>query len=327
MSDLLAALQLPNPFDVNWTTLVNWSAVTNTALKILLALVLAWIAYRVLIVLIHRLERSVASDDPAAITLHGQRIRTLAGLARSVGIVLIVLLTLFMVLGSLGLNIGPLLATAGVAGLAISFGAQSLVKDIITGLFILFENQFGVGDVIRVGDVSGGVERMTLRVTVLRDIRGTVHVIPNGTIDRVSNLTRSWSRVVFEVGVAYKEDADRVMDVMRDVGRQLWDDPNWRPMLVEEITVPGIESFGDSAVNIRIMAKTVPLKQWDVARELRRRLKHRFDEEEIEIPFPHQTFYWGDGQMPPAFAGEGDQLRASSYQQEGSGTPATNAQR
>jgi moderate conductance mechanosensitive channel len=136
------------------------------------------------------------------------------------------------------MHIGPLLAGAGVIGLAISFGAQSLVRDIISGLFILFENQFGVGDVIRIGDVAGRVERMTLRIVVLRDVHGTVHIVPNGEIKRVSNLTRSFSRAVLEIGVAYKEDVDHVMDVMRDVGEELWDDPEWRPLLIEEPPCP-----------------------------------------------------------------------------------------
>ena len=140
---------------------------------------------------------------------------------------------------------------------------------------------------------------MTLRVVVLRDVHGVVHIVPNGEIKKVSNLTRTWSRVVLDVGVAYKEDVDRVMEVMRDVGRELWDDPEWRPLLVEAVEVPGIESFDESSVTIRMMAKTLPLKQWDVGRELRRRLKRRFDRENIEIPFPHQKLVWDGGTPPP----------------------------
>ena len=285
-----------------WPAALTWASLAETTLRVIPPLILAWLAYRLLGVLLRRIERSVGPDD-GTISLQEQRTRTLVGLARNVGIVVIAVITLFMVLQALGVQIGPLLAGAGVVGLAISFGAQSLVKDIISGLFILFENQFGVGDVIRVREVSGRVDRMTLRVVVLRDVHGVVHVIPNGEITMVSNLTRSWSRAVLDVGVAYKEDADHVMDVMREVGATLWDDPEWRPLLTEEITVPGIESFGDSAVNIRMMATTVPLKQWDVARELRRRLKRRFDAEGIEIPFPHRTFYWGEKQIPSAFTG------------------------
>ena len=266
--------------------------------RILVILVLAWIAFRVLGVLLRRIEHSVGESPMGTITVQEQRVKTLVSLVRSVGIVVILVITLFMVLNAIGLNIGPLLAGAGVIGLAISFGAQSLVKDIISGLFILFENQFGVGDVIRVKDLSGRVEKMTLRIVVMRDVHGVVHIVPNGEITAVSNLTRAFSRAVMEIGVAYRENVDRVMEVMRDVGREMWEDPEWRPLLTEEITVPGIESFGDSSVNIRVMATTVPLKQWDVAREVRRRIKNRFDAEGIEIPFPHRTVYWGEGQQP-----------------------------
>lgn len=268
--------------------------------RILAALVVGWLAYWALKLVLRRVERSLGEPDPAHVSIQDQRIRTLLPLGRTVGMVVIVVIVLLMLLSALGVNLGPLLAGVGVIGLAISFGAQSLVKDIISGLFILFENQFGVGDVIRIDPVSGAVESMTLRVVVLRDVHGVVHIIPNGEIKRVSNLTRSWSRVVLDVGVDYREDADRVMEVMRDVGRELWADPQWRPLLVEELTVPGIESFTDSAVTIRILSKTLPLKQWDVARELRRRLKRRFDAEGISIPFPQRTVHVEGGQFPGA---------------------------
>jgi moderate conductance mechanosensitive channel len=160
------------------------------------------------------------------------------------------------------------------------------------------EGQFGVGDVVEVAGVSGLVEKITLRTTILRDVEGRVHIVPNGEITRVTNMTKAWSRAVLNVGVAYREDSDRVMDVLRDLLHDFHQDPEWGPLLLEEPVVPGIESFDDSAVTIRIMAKTLPLKQWDVARELRRRIKKRFDADGIEIPFPHRTFYWGDGQMP-----------------------------
>jgi small-conductance mechanosensitive channel len=291
---------------LDWRDMVDVAALINTAWKILAILVLGWLAYTVLKLLLRRVERSSATADPGTISLQEQRIHTLVGLLRSVGIVFILVIVLFMVLKAVGLDIGPLLAGAGVVGLAISFGAQSLVKDVISGLFILFENQFGVGDVIRIGDVSGRVERLTLRIVVMRDIQGVVHIVPNGEIKQVSNLTRAFSRAVMEVGVAYKEDVDHVMAVMREVGDSMWSDPEWRPLLTEEITVPGIEAFADSSVNIRIMATTIPLKQWDVARELRRRIKKRFDAEGIEIPFPHRTVFWGEGQMPGREQGTGN---------------------
>jgi len=294
---------LPGRVKREWSDLFDWPQLTATGLRILAALVVGWLAYRALRLVLRRIERSIAASETGVVSVQEQRAKTLISLVRSMGLVVISVLVMFMVLGALGIDLGPLLAGAGVIGLAISFGAQSLVKDIISGLFILFENQFGVGDVIRVEQgVGGAVERMTLRVVILRDVQGVVHVIPNGEIKRVSNLTRTWSRVVMEVGVAYDEDADRVMDVMRDVGRELWEDMQWRPLLIEPVEVPGIESFGESAVNIRIMAKTVPLKQWEVARELRRRLKRRFDAERISFPFPQHTVHWAGGQPPVVLA-------------------------
>lgn len=268
------------------------------AARVAVVLLLAWLSYRLLGVLLRRVERSVDADAKGTVTLQEQRLRTLLSLLRSVGVTVIGLITLFMVLNAVGVDIGPLLAGAGVVGLAISFGAQSLVKDIISGLFILIENQFGVGDVVRIGDVSGTVEKMTLRIVVLRDAHGVVHIVPNGAITIASNLTRSFSRAVMDVGVDHREDVDRVIAVMRDVGREMWEDPQWRPLLIDEISVPGVESFAEASVSIRIVATTVPLKQWEVARELRRRIKKRFDAESIHLPFPHRTLFWGDGQMP-----------------------------
>ena len=296
-----------------WSDLFNWPALTATGLRVVGALVVCVIAYYALEAILRRVERTVERDG--VVTVQEQRTRTLVSLLRSVGRVVIGVLALFMVLGALGLQLGPLLAGAGVVGLAVSFGAQSLVKDVISGLFILMENQFGVGDVVRLEGVSGAVERMTLRVVVLRDVYGVVHIVPNGEIKKVSNLTRGWARVVLDVSVAYKEDPDRVMEVMRDEGRRLWEDPAWRPVLLEEAQVPGIESFGESGINIRMWLKVLPLKQWETAREMRRRLKHRFDAEGIEIPFPHQTVYWGEGQSPTemnALAGTATRARAGA---------------
>jgi small conductance mechanosensitive channel len=281
-----------------WRDLLHPDVLLASALRVVGAVIVAGLLWWILRLVIRRIEKSLGTPQPGSLTTSEQRTRTLVSLLRSVGRVIIFVIFLFMLLSAIGLDLGPLLAGAGVVGLAISFGAQSLVKDVISGLFILIENQFGVGDVIRLEGVSGAVERMTLRVVVLRDVHGVVHIVPNGEIKRVSNLTRTWSRVVLDVGVAYKEDVDRVMEVMRDVGRELWDDPEWRPLLVEAVEVPGIESFDESSVTIRMMAKTLPLKQWDVGRELRRRLKRRFDRENIEIPFPHQKLVW-DGSSPP----------------------------
>lgn len=287
----------PGFWERQWEELVDLPALVTVAWRVALVVAISWGAYRVLLLLLRRVERSVEKADGTTISLHEQRVQTLSGLLRSVGIGFIVLVATFMLLRAVGLDIAPLLAGAGVIGLAVSFGAQSLVKDIISGLFILFENQFGVGDVVRIRDVSGRVERMTLRIVVMRDLHGVVHVVPNGEITQVSNLTRAFSRAVLEIRVPYREDVDRVMALLREVGASLWEDPDWRPLLTEEVTVPGIESFGESAVNVRVLATTLPLKQWDVARELRLRIKRRFDAEGIRMPHPQLTVYRGHDEM------------------------------
>lgn len=281
---------------------INWAILIPRMMKVVFVILLGFVVYRLLKVATGRLEREVQEDDPLVKRLREQRAKTLAGLLNNVGLVVIAIVVLLTSIKALGIDIGPALATAGVAGLAISFGAQSLVKDIISGAFILMEGQFGIGDVVRVGDIAGMVEKITLRTTILRDVQGVVHIIPNGSIDRVSNLTKTWSRAVLDIGVAYREDVDRVIAVMRDIGAEFARDPEWGQLLIEPPEVPGVEAFADSAVTIRMVAKTVPLKQWDIARELRRRIKKRFDAERIEIPYPHLTFYWGEQQVPAALA-------------------------
>jgi moderate conductance mechanosensitive channel len=288
---------------INWDEMLQWEVLLPRAMKIVLVVFIAIIAYRLVTVLIRKLlQREIEEEDPLVRRLREQRAQTLASLLGNVAAISVFVVATLTILDIMLDNIGPILASFGIIGLAFSFGAQSLVKDVISGTFMLIEGQFGVGDVVKVSDVSGLVEKITLRTTVLRDIEGAVHIVPNGEITRVTNMTKAWSRAVLHIGVAYREDADRVMDVLRDLLRDFQADPEWGPLLLEEPVVPGIESFGDSSVNIRIMAKTLPLKQWDVSRELRRRIKKRFDEEGIEIPFPHVTFYWGAGQAPASGA-------------------------
>ena len=193
-------------------------------------------------------------------------------------------------LAALGTPIGPLLASAGVVGLALGLGAQSLIKDIIAGFFVLLEDQYRVGEVVRINDqFSGQVEELNLRRTVLRGLDGSATIIANGEIRVVTNLTREWSRVVLDVSVSYRENVRQVMDVMRRVGVELWEDPSWRPLLLEEPQVLGVENFSESGVVVRMLAKTRPLKQWDVGRELRARLKEAFDREGIAIALPHRV--------------------------------------
>lgn len=275
------------------------------AFRIALVVIVAFLAYRLVKLVTRRIVlRDILEEDPLVKRQRKQRIETIAALMNNVAATVIVTLAVLTSLNYVGVPIASLLASVGVAGLAISFGAQSLVKDIITGAFIVMEGQYGIGDVIKLGDTSGLVERLTLRTTTLRDTYGTVHTIPNGQITQVSNLTKSWSRAVVDVTVAYREDIDRVVGILHDLLGQLAGDPQVGQLLIGEPDPPGIESVSDSGIVVRLMVKTVPLKQWDVARELRRRIKYRFDAEGIQIPSPSLTFYWGNGQMPPALAAE-----------------------
>jgi len=236
-----------------------------------------------------RIPRLMPAGKEVVITEREKRVHTVASLLRTVGTSLVVIVAVMMVLREVGLDITPLMAGAGVAGLAIGFGAQSLIRDVIAGFFILLEDQFHVGDVIQVAGVNGQVEQMTLRLTTVRDLQGTVHFIPNGEIKVVSNLTKEWSRVVLEIGVDYEEDVDRVIEVLAEVGRSLTEDESFGKLVLEPPQVLGVEALTDSQVTIRMLAKTVPFKQWEVARELRRRIKSGFDREGIRAPYPHRV--------------------------------------
>ena len=205
-----------------------------------------------------------------------------------------------------GLNIQPLpalLAGAGVIGLAVGFGAQTLVKDVITGVFILAEDQFRVGDVVRVNDKSGLVEEITIRTIRLRDLGGNVHMIPFSSVEMVENMTKDFSRYVFDVGIAYREDVDEVIDVLRDLGAEMQADDYYGPLINQPIEIMGLDQFADSAVIIRARLTTKPIKQWEVGREFNRRMKRMFDELGIEIPFPHQTIYFGEDKSGDAPSG------------------------
>jgi small-conductance mechanosensitive channel len=199
-----------------------------------------------------------------------------------------------MILGELGIQLGPLLATAGIGALAIGFGAQSLVKDVISGFFIILENHYRIGDVIEVAGVSGLVESVSLRRTVLRDLEGKVHTVPNGEIKVVSNLSKEWSRALVDIGISYREDIDQIIDLLAQIGKELEAEEPYKSAILEPPQILGVERFGESQLVIRMIVKTMPLKQWEVGRELRRRLKNRFDEKGIQIPLPHRVLFWGE---------------------------------
>jgi small conductance mechanosensitive channel len=259
-------------------------------LKILGIIIVAWILIQFVKAAVSRFEKRFAGDSASE---KAKRITTLSAIIRTTVIISIYTAALIMIIEECGIAIGPLLAGAGIAGLAIGFGAQSLVKDVISGFFIILEDQIRVGDVVTIAGVGGIVEAISLRTTRLRDIEGRVHIVPNGLIDVATNFTREWSRALVEIGVAYKEDVDRVIGVLSEVGEDLRNDPDFKDLILEPMTVQGLDSFGDSSVNIRIFFKTLPIKQWDVAREFRKRVKKAFDQRGISIPFPHRTIYMG----------------------------------
>jgi small conductance mechanosensitive channel len=250
------------------------------------------VARRLLRVLTNRLRHIADDADPTTLSAAEQRAHTLAGIAHNIGAVLIWLGAALMILDQF-IAIGPLLAGVGVVGLAVSFGAQSLVKDVISGFFVLLENQFAVGDVVEIDGTAGKVEHMTLRVVMLRDLSGVLHIIPNGSITKVSNMTRGFSRTVVDVSVPYGEPTDRVLRLLRDLAAELAADPAWRDACSEPPQVLGIEALADSAVTIRVVFATTAGRQWDVGREFRRRVKNRFDAEGIAIPFPQRTVHLG----------------------------------
>lgn len=239
-----------------------------------------------------------------------KRASTLALVVQNILVVVIVAVAVITVLGELGIEIGPVLAAAGIVGLAVGFGAQNLVKDVINGFFILLEDQIRVGDVVNIAGKGGLVERVNLKMTILRDLAGNVHFIPNGQIDIVTNMTKDYSRYVFDIGVAYREDIDEVFQVIKQVDEELRSDPEYKADILEPIEILGLDQFADSAIVIKARTKTRPIQQWRVAREFNRRLKKAFDEHDIEIPFPHVTLYMGqdkDGSAPPmqvALSGE-----------------------
>ncbi len=269
---------------------IDGEAAFRNALQVLGIWVLAWVALHVVNLAARKIEKSVDDGDDSITTLREKRGRTISQLLRSVGRVVIVTIAVLLTF-NVFINIAPILAGAGILGLAISFGAQSLVRDIISGFFILLENQFAVGDVIEAAGKSGVVEKMTMRVVMLRDLEGTMHVIPNGEMKVVSNKTRGWARAVVDISVPYTENVDRALAVVRDEAAQFSTDRTWGLQLDGPVEVLGVESMTDNAVVIRTLLKTQPGSQWNVDREFRRRLINRFAKESIESPFQQRRVH------------------------------------
>jgi moderate conductance mechanosensitive channel len=262
----------------------------RAAFRVIGIWLLAWLALRVVRLTAERIEKSVDDGDDSVTTMRERRGRTISQLLRSVGRIVIVTIAVLLTF-NVFINIAPILAGAGILGLAVSFGAQSLVRDVIAGFFILSENQFGLGDVIEVAGKAGVVERMTLRVVVLRDLEGAMHIVPNGELKVVTNRTRGWARSVVDVGVPYDVDLDRAIGVIRDEAAQFASDSVWAIQLDGPLEVLGVESLGDSAIVIRTLIKTQPGSQWSAGREFRRRLILRLDREGIQIPLPERRVH------------------------------------
>ncbi|MFW6368672.1 MAG: mechanosensitive ion channel family protein [Spirochaetota bacterium] len=277
--------------------------------RLLLILIVAAVVMRLLSVLLKRLRplvmgrlrRGGIEENDGELE---KRVDTLLGILKTAIKVIVWLILVMLLLNQLGIDVAPIIAGAGILGLAVGFGAQALVSDVISGFFMLLENQIRAGDVAIVNGTGGLVESVGLRTIILRDLSGTVHTIRNGKIDMVSNMTKEWSAIVLDIGVGYSEDVDHVMEVMAQVDEELRSDESFRSLILQPMEIFGLDNFGDSALVIKGRIKTKPIQQWAVGREYRRRLKIAFDREGIEIPFPHRTLYWGNEMDPSRLIGQ-----------------------
>lgn len=240
------------------------------------------------------LRTRTRKEDEISKSEHEKRINTLTGIISTILKVILVFLFIVILLEKLGVAIGPILASAGIIGLAVGFGAQELVRDMISGFFILLEDQIRIGDAVELNGVWGVVESIELRTIKLRDMSGVVHVFQNGKINKLSNMSKDWSALIINVGVAYKEKYDHVVKVIEEVGKEMYTNSRFKNIMIEPLEVSGLNEFADSAIVIRVILKTRPGMQWETGREFRRRIKEAFDSANIEIPFPHRTVYWGE---------------------------------
>jgi moderate conductance mechanosensitive channel len=261
--------------------------------------------------LIYRADKS----DKGNVIEVEKRIKTLVGILT--GVISIILWAVFIMiaLNKFGVEIAPILASAGIVGLAVGFGSQELVRDFLSGFFILLEDQVRAGDVAVINGTGGLVEKIELRTITLRDFSGVVHIFQNGKINTLSNMTKEWSAIVFDIGVAYKEDVDNVMKIMKEVGDEMQKDELFSNSFIEPIEIFGLDQFADSALVIKARIKTRPIQQWSVGREYRRRLKIAFDKNNIEIPFPHTTVYWGEEISPLQLNVNDNRIKTSAGKQ------------
>jgi len=290
----------PEVWQTIYTSIAKW--VISTLPSVVLILLLILISIKLLNYSLKkfrlRQKRQAEKEGKTANQELEKRQDTLLGILRGVGKLVIWIIGLMVLLNNVGVDVGPLIAGAGILGLAVGFGAQELVRDFISGFFLLLENQVRSGDVAIINGTGGLVEKISLRTITLRDLSGIVHVFQNGKISTLSNMTKTWSAMVFDIGIAYKENTDEATKIIKQVGEGLAQDEAFKDALIDPLEVFGVDSFGDSAVVIKARFKTKPGQQWNVGREFRRRLKYAFDKENIEIPFPHRTIYWGEEIKP-----------------------------
>ncbi len=279
------------------TDIVNWLLYDFT--YILISLVVVIVLIWLLNAISRNLEKVILKRSDALHDKEDQkRVKTLMSIGR--GIMRFILWAIFalILLKRIGIEIGPIIASAGIAGIAIGFGAQELIRDFLAGFFVLLDNQIRTDDIVVINGTTGVVEKIKLRTIRLRDHSGVVHIFQHGKVNTLSNMTKEWSALVFEIGVAYKEDVDTVIAIMKSVGEDLEKDSRFSGNILEPISILGVEQFANSSIQLKVRIKTQTGEQWQTRREYMRRLKYAFDKKGIEIPFPHTTLYWGEKSKP-----------------------------
>ncbi len=306
---------------MSWLSLDFWKNIAQDTMKwavhaipkVLVIMVLAFVLLKLLDFVAKKVAEHAKddADGDGVVSVsefeHKKRSETLIGIVKKAGQIAIWTLVVILLLMQVGVDVAPLIAGAGILGLAVGFGAQELVRDLITGFFMLLENQIRKGDVAIVNGTGGLVETIGLRTIRLRDLSGVVHVFQNGKISSLANMTKDWSAMVFDIGVAYKENTDNVVRVIKEVANELKSDPEFEPKILDDLELFGVDSFGDSSVVIKARFKTRPIEQWNVGREFNRRLKLAFDKEGIEIPFPHRTLTWSTDSQPFQIVSKGEE--------------------
>jgi moderate conductance mechanosensitive channel len=299
---LAASLPPDDPFTPEHVrdVLIGWLG--TSGLRIVLTLLLSWLVLRMVRAVGARLVRRADDQDPKRVSEEERRAQTLAAILHYATRIVVFAIIGLVVLREVGTDITPFLTGAGILGVALGFGAQSLVKDVLAGVFILTEEHFRVGDVVELAGKSGVVERVNLRTTLVRSMDGAVHIVPNGQITVATNMSFRWSRAVLDLQLGYDTDLEKVEEILRKIGADMKADPQWSKDLLEEPEITGVESFNESSINIRVMVKTLPLRQWDVARQLRRRVKREFDKAGVQMPFPQRVIHYKATGAPPAGA-------------------------